>query len=881
MRTSGGRSVVDFDSEAALRKALMAAKLPIHLVDTSGERETRSQTSTAGPLTPEEEENLDWVLPSFDPETTEPQSMQEELHRLQVLKSYMMLDAEREECFDRLTRLGARYFNVPICVIGLIDLGRQWFVANRGLGDARESTRKDAICAHTIMSKKNLLVVPDTTKDFRFKNNPYVAGPPAIRFYAGVPLVSPEGYKLGTFCIDDFTARPDGLSKDELASLRDFADLAVKDMVKRKSNLNMPQNPEQLIAYTAHDLMTPLTGVHLSLSLLKSDEEATSRLGEYQQDLISTASHCSDLMVRICQTAVDTLRGDSAAGALTSDFLATSTKNTPVTKISDLTERLVMIMKPIPKTVPVVVTVDSGVPSAVMSDELKLFRSALNLLTNGVDRTTRGLVQLRIFVKPDDSSKLVFECTDTGGEIPVEEYQYLFRPNRGADGNMKIGLNSVATMINFLDGEYGFFPLEISDGYSISPSTMRGSVFWFSVPLFTPENFGVNPDDELPTSVIKKIALSTTARTLETLKEPVIAPPVPKCSSGVFSTPSNTDSHLVSQRKFPNTTLTGQVQRKRRALIIEDSLVVRKSLARALEKLGMVVAQAVNGLEGLQSLKSQIFDFVLCDFLMPVMDGLDCVQQYRDWEKQHRPDICQYIVGISAHGGANDGNRGIKAGMNDFKPKPVSIKVLTEIQKANEVTDLSKKLDELEDRNDGLRSASSSVASLAAMEKTNNQEPSIASEVARINAKRQKMDPGFAMSADPKQCRECLLAINTFTQRSNHLVTGLEEQGWKVIIVHDGQEALRHLKMHNWNAVLLDDDLPFSGGARCAKEFRFWEQHNRINRQRNLYLVCKGPIPSVFDKRSTVQAPTGFDGVLGNPVEWKQLDHHLLRTKKD
>lgn len=178
------RSVVDLDSEDALRKALMTVRLP---GDTNGAR----AVERGGTTPPEtgggngEAEEMDWILPSCDPETTEAQSMREELHRLTCLKNYLILDSEKEEVFDRLTRLGARLFNVPLAIISLVDLGRQWFLSNRGLGEAREMPRKHAFCAHTILNKHNMLIVTDTTKDFRFKNNPVVLGPPNVRFYAG------------------------------------------------------------------------------------------------------------------------------------------------------------------------------------------------------------------------------------------------------------------------------------------------------------------------------------------------------------------------------------------------------------------------------------------------------------------------------------------------------------------------------------------------------------------------------------------------------------------------------------------------------------------------------------------------------------------------
>lgn len=210
--------MVDFDTEDALRKALMAVRLlPNDSGDASLEEDNNddddnntnndnnSSTPGGAPIAqpkedndddmPSASDNLDWVLPSFDPETTEAQSMREELHRLTVLKNYLILDADREEVFDRLTGLASRFYNVPISLISLVDLGRQWFLSNRGLGEVRETPRRHAFCAHAILNKHNILIVPDATKDFRFKDNPLVTGPPNIRFYAGAV----SGFKMIDF----------------------------------------------------------------------------------------------------------------------------------------------------------------------------------------------------------------------------------------------------------------------------------------------------------------------------------------------------------------------------------------------------------------------------------------------------------------------------------------------------------------------------------------------------------------------------------------------------------------------------------------------------------------------------------------------------------
>jgi hypothetical protein len=93
-------------------------------------------------------EQLDWVLPSFDSATTHVQTLELEVQRLTVLKSYLLLDAPREEAFERITSLAARIFAVPIALITLIDLGREFMVCDYGL-DGRETKRQWAFCSRT------------------------------------------------------------------------------------------------------------------------------------------------------------------------------------------------------------------------------------------------------------------------------------------------------------------------------------------------------------------------------------------------------------------------------------------------------------------------------------------------------------------------------------------------------------------------------------------------------------------------------------------------------------------------------------------------------------------------------------------------------------
>ena len=133
-----------------------------------------------------------------------------EAERLSTLQEYGILDTEPEQAFDDIVKLAARICGAPIAVVNLIDRGRQWFKAETGLG-VRETPLDTSFCAHALLQDDGM-VVPDATMDARFEGNPLVTGEAGLRFYAGRLLKSPDGYPLGTLCVLDTRARPEGLT---------------------------------------------------------------------------------------------------------------------------------------------------------------------------------------------------------------------------------------------------------------------------------------------------------------------------------------------------------------------------------------------------------------------------------------------------------------------------------------------------------------------------------------------------------------------------------------------------------------------------------------------------------------------------------------------
>ena len=154
-----------------------------------------------------------------------------EASRLKALRRYAVLDSPPEAGFDRITHLASCLFGTPIVLISLIDRKRQWFKSCVGL-EPMEVDREISFCAHAILSD-GVLVVPDTLEDPRFHDNPQVTGAPFIRFYAGAPLVTLDGFRLGTFCIVDTVPRT--FSPAQAANLQHFAAMVMETLEARRA----------------------------------------------------------------------------------------------------------------------------------------------------------------------------------------------------------------------------------------------------------------------------------------------------------------------------------------------------------------------------------------------------------------------------------------------------------------------------------------------------------------------------------------------------------------------------------------------------------------------------------------------------------------------
>ncbi|OQS01434.1 hypothetical protein ACHHYP_00735 [Achlya hypogyna] len=160
-----------------------------------------------------------------------PPEIPNEEERLQVLRSFNVLDTPREDTFEIICDLASKAMNCPIAVVSLMDKDRQWFKANVGLAQG-DIPRNVSFCAHTIISKETMVVL-DAKQDKRFAKNPLVTGAAAIRFYAGSPIVTPSGHVIGTVFVFDTEPR----TTVDIATLEKLSNVAMKHLEDRRNSL--------------------------------------------------------------------------------------------------------------------------------------------------------------------------------------------------------------------------------------------------------------------------------------------------------------------------------------------------------------------------------------------------------------------------------------------------------------------------------------------------------------------------------------------------------------------------------------------------------------------------------------------------------------------
>ena len=577
--------------------------------------------------------------------------------RVDILARLGLLDTPPEKCFDRIAKSAAECFKVPISLVSLVDSERTWCKASIGF-NVSETPRDLAFCAHAILAAQNeVFEIPDAREDDRFKHSPVVLGEPHIRFYAGAPLeyedaVTNTTVRLGTLCIID--SQPRTLSDGEKGVLMTLARLTVAEVhlrqeIAREHKTELERVDQSAwhkakilnwsyIGQVAHDLKTPLNSFSLGLQELTATE-----LSSEQRAIVGAMELSAELMTLTCSKAMDFTRLEHGKP------LKVNRMRFNIVEMLAKSKTIIMGYTHDSKQVKYEFTVSEDLATAWMvSDHDFVWQMLMNLLINARKFTTAGYI--RTIVSLCAKQTLRVEVADTGIGVREDEAHLLFKPFgqlQAFCGGTGLGLFSVLAKANALGGTAG-----------VSPNAPKGSVFWFQIPYVQGEP---EPGDATPSLAAAKARTSDEALT---------------CSGSATASISagQTKNDRASPRGEGGGGRGAEAGRGRSTvLVIEDDVPTRTLMLHGLRKLGYEVDEAGNGEEGFLKMQARLYNMVLSDIMMPVMDGFECARRLREWETaSERPR--QYICALSANFDETHLEKCVD--IDYFFPKPVRIKTL-------------------------------------------------------------------------------------------------------------------------------------------------------------------------------------------------------------
>ena len=540
--------------------------------------------------------------------------------RLADLHYYRILDTPSEESFDELTRLAAYICQTPVSLISLVDKHRQWFKSVCGL-DISETPRQQAFCNYTI-ANDTPFIVEDATTDTRVQDNPLVLSDPKIRFYAGVPLISPRGYQLGSLCVIDFVPRK--LNQSQIDGLKTLASQVMyllearlfSEKITHYTNvledahfqaLEANQAKSQFLAMISHDIRTPLHGIIGALDLLSD-----SQLSQQQQQYVATANTSAQILEAIISDVLDFSKIE--ANKLTLNPTPTSLIKLCTTIEQVLQDEIAQ------KQLKFSINFDSAIPERLLTDKNRLSQILLNLCSNAVKFTpVSGSINLSCSLQKMTADAVTIKIcvSDTGIGIANDQQQDIFSPfvqasnhNRQEHGGTGLGLAISSRLLELMKSKL-----------RLKSTLGEGSVFYFtlSCPI-------------VRTAAIKVLSV-----------DPLQA---------------------VRQR----------LQRSIRVLVAEDNPISQKLLGHLLQKNGCIVNLTNNGKEACQRFIEHSFDLVLMDLEMPVMTGEEAAQEiFKYCQKQQRQVP---IIIVTAHAIAETQERIMAKGISGYLTKPIRTKEL-------------------------------------------------------------------------------------------------------------------------------------------------------------------------------------------------------------
>jgi signal transduction histidine kinase len=342
-----------------------------------------------------------------------------ETDRLAALYGLGILDTEPEQDFDDIVALASAVCRVPMSLVSLIDTDRQWFKARLGT-DLVETSRDLSFCAHAILGK-DLLVVPDARRDARFADHPAVASDGGVRFYAGAPLLTSDGFGLGTLCVVD--AEPRRLDVEQLQALRALARQVTSQLELRRYAVTLANTTARLQDLERRkDDLAALVGGELKapLRLIDAYLDGLGRTGYHDREMADLVGRAAAAHVRGLRDLLDHLLRMADAGA------GRDSLHMRQIDLTRLTQRAVEAVRPIAATKQIWILNQAGGPSLpIIADPVRLEQVLMHLLFAAVKYTPPG-GRVRVGTEVESGPAVRLDDMDVPGGMRPDLFPHLY-----------------------------------------------------------------------------------------------------------------------------------------------------------------------------------------------------------------------------------------------------------------------------------------------------------------------------------------------------------------------------------------------------------------------------------------------------------------------
>ena len=396
-----------------------------------------------------------------------PEIPKNEKERLEELKEYSILDTLPEQEYDEITYLSSFICETPVSLVTLVDENRQWFKSNHGL-DTKQSPREDSFCAHAINDTDNFLIIPDAKKDERFYDNPWVVNDPHISFYAGIPLVSSNGYPLGTLCVID--SQPRELSNEQLKALKALSNQLIKLFEKRRQSLQLETLNKELenrnsslndfARVAAHDIKSPLSNISMLTDSILSDH--SDSLNAEVSELVEFIHGASNKLTNFIDGILKHSKDTSLINRDRETFDVNQVINNAI-ELADPERRAD-------------IDVLGEKPEFIFANKTALEQIFMNLLSNSLKYNDKDKAKITIEVK-ENTEYYIMSIADNGPGIDEDEKEKIFNifettSNVDKSGNKGTGIG-LATVKSLIDG--------IGGEIDVSSELHNGTKFEFTI----------------------------------------------------------------------------------------------------------------------------------------------------------------------------------------------------------------------------------------------------------------------------------------------------------------------------------------------------------------------------------------------------------------